>query len=70
MDREVWANSADPHQNAPVKIISLILSCQSLNEAKTDDPREKTPDHPQKELGLPHITQARLKPIGVRWRAI
>ena len=29
--------------------------CQSLCGAKTGDPREKTPDHPQTELGLSHI---------------
>ena len=33
---------------------------QSLGGAKMGDPREKT------ELGLPHVTQVRLKPIAVR----
>ena len=28
---------------------------QSLGEAKTGDPRQKPPDHPQAELGLSHI---------------
>ena len=28
---------------------------QSLGGAKTGDPREKTPDHPQTELGLSHM---------------
>ena len=28
---------------------------QSLGGAKTGDPREKTPDHPQAELGLSHM---------------
>ena len=41
-----------------------------VSGAKTGDPREKTPDHPQSELGLRHVTRARLKPIVVRWRVI
>ena len=28
---------------------------QSVGGAKTGDPREKTPDHPQAELGLSHM---------------
>ena len=28
---------------------------QSLGGAKTGDPREKTPDHPQAQLGLSHM---------------
>ena len=28
---------------------------QSVGGAKTGDPREKIPDHPQAELGLPHM---------------
>lgn len=28
---------------------------QSLGGAKTGDPREKPPDHPQAELGLSHM---------------
>ena len=36
----------------PVKIISLILSrVNHKHGAKMGDPREKTPDHPQAELG-------------------
>ena len=38
----------------------------SLDGAKTGDPQEKTPDHPQAELGLTHVTQARLEPTVVR----
>ena len=38
----------------PVKIISLILSSQLKGGAKTEDPREKPPDHPQAELSLSH----------------
>ena len=30
----------------------------------------KTPDHPQAELGLSHVTRARLKPTVVRWQVI
>ena len=33
--------------------------CQSINGAKTGDPREKTPDHMQAELGLSHMCEAR-----------
>ena len=43
---------------------------QSFGGAKTGDPREKTPDHTQAELGLSHMTRARLEPTAVRWRAI
>ena len=39
---------------------------QSLGGAKTGNHREKTPDHPQTELGLSHVTQARLEPTVVR----
>ena len=39
----------------PVKIISLILSSQLKGGAKTGDPRESPPDHPQAELGLSHM---------------
>ena len=39
----------------PVKIISLILSRQSLDAAKTGDPQNKPPGHPQAELGLSHM---------------
>ena len=38
---------------------------QLLGGAKTDH-REKTPDHPQAELGLSHVTRARLGPTAVR----
>ena len=38
----------------PVKIISLILSRQSLDAAKTGDPQNKPPCHSQAELGLSH----------------
>ena len=30
--------------------------------AKMGDPREKTPDHPQAELGWSHVTRAGLEP--------
>ena len=39
---------------------------QSLHGAKTGDPSEKPPDHPQAELGLSHVTEGRLKPKVVR----
>ena len=35
---------------------------QSLGWAKTGDPREKPPDHPQAE----HVARARLEPTAVR----
>ena len=38
---------------------------QSLGGAKTEIP-EENPDHPRAEIGLPHITRARLEPIAVR----
>ena len=38
-----------------VKIIALILGRESLGGAKTGDPREKSPDHPEAELGLSHM---------------
>ena len=41
----------------------------SQSVAKMGDPLEKTPDHPQAENGLSHMTWARLKPT-VRWQAI
>ena len=37
---------------------------QSQGEAKTGDPQEKPPDHPQAVLGLSHVTRARLEPSG------
>ena len=37
-----------------VKIISLILSQVNRKVSKMRDPKEKTPDHPQAELGLSH----------------
>ena len=42
---------------------------QSLGGTKTGDPREKPTDHPQAELGLSHMTRARLEPTAVRLRA-
>ena len=39
---------------------------QSLGGAKMGQPREKPTDHPQTELGLSHVTRARLKPTAVR----
>ena len=39
---------------------------QAGGGAKTEDPREKPPDHPQAELGLSHVTRARLKPTAVK----
>ena len=39
---------------------------QLVGGGKMGDP----PDHPQAELGLPHVTQARLEPRAVRWWAI
>ena len=35
---------------------------QSLGGEKMGDPREKTPDHPQAELGLSQVIWARLNP--------
>ena len=43
---------------------------QSQGGAKTGDPWEKPPYHPQADLGLSHMTQARLEPTAWRWRAI
>ena len=43
---------------------------QTLDEAKTGDPRKEPPDYPQAELGLAHVPRAKLEPIAVRWRAI
>ena len=34
---------------------------QLLGGAKTGDPREKTPEHLQAELGLCHVIQARIE---------
>ena len=39
---------------------------QSLDGAKTGNPREKTPDHLQAELEMFHMIRARLRPIAVR----
>ena len=46
----------------PVKIFTHFEPSHSLGGAKTGDPREKPPDHPQAELGLSHmhVTRARL----------
>ena len=41
---------------------------QSLDVAKTGDPQNKPPGHLQAELGLSHVTRARLEPTSVRCR--
>ena len=38
-----------------VKIISAHMTGQSVGGAKTGEPREKPPRHPQAELGLSHM---------------
>ena len=43
---------------------------QSLSGAKTRDPREKSPDQPQAERLVSHVTRARLETTAVRWRVI
>ena len=35
---------------------------QALGGAKIGDSQEKTPDHPQAELGLSHVPRARFEP--------
>ena len=39
---------------------------QSLGGLESGDPREKTPDHPQAEISLSHVTRARLDPTVLR----
>ena len=39
---------------------------QSLGGAKTGYPREKTPDNPQAERLVSHVTRARLEPTAAR----
>ena len=45
--------------NGPSRLFHLFYShfesSQSIGGAKTGDPREKPPDHPQAELGLSHM---------------
>ena len=56
----------DNHRNAVIFLFYLGFTAhkdyfthfepsQSFGGAKTGDPREKTPDHTQAELGLSHI---------------
>ena len=55
----------------PIKVISIILSRVNRKVGqKREIPWGKTPDHPQPELGLSHVTRARLKPTAVRWQVI
>ena len=50
----------------PVKIISHFEMSKALGGPKSGDPGENPPDHPQAELGLSHMTLARLEPTGMR----
>ena len=42
------------HMRAVTYYFTYFEPRQSLGGAKTGDPREKPPDHPQAELGLSH----------------
>ena len=50
----------------PSRLFHSFWASQSLAGAKTENPGEKPPGHPQAS----HVTQARLEPIAVRWRVI